>query len=99
MKATEPNLILKHGTALNRVKLRNFVNQACKTARLRGAVTIMITNNREMRSLNAKFRGKSQATDVLTFPAPASLTGFAGDIAISFDIAARNARTLRHSVQ
>lgn len=59
----------------------------------------MITNNREMRGLNAKFRGKSQATDVLTFPAPASLTGFAGDIAISFDIAARNARNLGHSVQ
>ena len=51
-----------------------------------------------MRILNARFRGKRQATDVLSFPGPEFVKDFAGDIAISLDIAARNARSLRHSV-
>jgi probable rRNA maturation factor len=51
-----------------------------------------------MRSLNARFRGKNHATDVLSFPGPGFVDGFAGDIAISLDIAARNAKVLRHSV-
>ena len=50
-----------------------------------------------MRRLNSRFRGKSRPTDVLSFPA-ASANGFAGDIAISLDIAERNARLLGHSV-
>ena len=58
----------------------------------------MVTGSREMRSLNSRFRGKSQATDVLSFPPPALSNGFAGDIAVSLDIATRNARSLGHSV-
>ena len=50
-----------------------------------------------MRRLNSCFRGKNQPTDVLSFPADASAKVFAGDIAISLDIAERNARLLGHS--
>ena len=50
-----------------------------------------------MRRLNSCFRGKNQPTDVLSFPADASAKGFAGDIAISLEIAERNARLLGHS--
>ena len=51
-----------------------------------------------MRRLNAQFRGRDYATDVLSFPSPTFVEGFAGDIAVSADIAARNAQTLGHSV-
>jgi probable rRNA maturation factor len=51
-----------------------------------------------MCQLNSRFRGKSRPTDVLSFPAAASANGFVGDIAISLDIAERNARLLGHSV-
>lgn len=51
-----------------------------------------------MRTLNARFRHKNRTTDVLSFPGPVFADGFVGDIAISLDIAARNARALRHSV-
>jgi probable rRNA maturation factor len=61
-------------------------------------VTVLITDNREIRSLNARFRNRKQATDVLSFPAPVFSNGFAGDIAISLDIAVRNAQNLGHSV-
>jgi probable rRNA maturation factor len=75
-----------------------FVAQASRAAGLKGSVTVMVTHSRQMRALNARFRGKKQATDVLSFPPPALGNGFAGDIAVSLDIAARNARSLGHSL-
>lgn len=74
-----------------------FALKACRAAGLRGAVSVLITGNSSMRRLNSRFRGKNRATDVLSFP-PASKNGFVGDIAISLDIAERNARLLGHSV-
>jgi probable rRNA maturation factor len=74
-----------------------FALKACRAAGLRGDVSVLITGNSSMRRLNSRFRGKSRPTDVLSFPA-ASANGFAGDIAISLDIAERNARLLGHSV-
>jgi len=49
-----------------------------------------------MRRLNRRFRGENTATDVLSFPS-ADGAGSAGDVAISAEIAARNARHLGHS--
>lgn len=58
----------------------------------------MLTSSHELRSLNSRFRHKDKATDVLSFPAVPELKDkFAGDLAISVDIAARNARELGHS--
>jgi len=95
----EPTIILKRPVSgLSRRALTVFVAQACRAAGLKGAVTVMVTHSREMRSLNSRFRGKNQATDVLSFPPPTLDNGFAGDIAVSLDIAARNARSLGHSL-
>ena len=66
---------------------------------LQGAVTILITGNRQLRALNSHFRKGKYATDVLSFPAPPFSNGFEGDVAISIDIAADNARVLGHSVE
>ncbi len=94
----EPTIILERRVAgLNQRMLAAFVAQASKEVGLAGAVTVMVTGSREMRRLNFRFRGKDQSTDVLSFPPPEFVSGFAGDIAICFDIAARNARTLNHS--
>jgi probable rRNA maturation factor len=54
-------------------------------------VTCLITTDKELRSLNRKFRGKDYATDVLSFPAE--------DIAISFDRAAAQAAERGHTVE
>ena len=59
---------------------------------------MLVTDNREMQALNTRFRKKKHPTDVLSFPPADVSDGFAGDIAISLDIAAQNARTLGHSV-
>ncbi|MGH9517958.1 MAG: rRNA maturation RNase YbeY [Terriglobales bacterium] len=79
-------------------RLAAFAIKARRAAGLRGAVSILITGNSTMRRLNSHFRGKTKATDVLSFLPAASANRFAGDIAISLDIALRNARLLGHSV-
>jgi len=95
----EPTIILKRPVKrLSQRALTAFVAHASRAAGLKGSVTVMVTHSREMRSLNSRFRGKKQATDVLSFPPPALGNGFAGDIAVSLDIAARNARSLGHSL-
>ncbi len=57
-----------------------------------------ITNDSELRLLNARFLGKDYATDVLSFPAPEGADGI-GDIAISIGRARAQAREWRHSAE
>jgi len=99
MKFTNPTIIFERKPPrLNSRLLSSFVLKASDAAGLQGAVSILITGNSNIRQLNSRFRGKNQSTDVLSFPAAASANGFAGDIAVSFDVAASNARLLGHSV-
>jgi probable rRNA maturation factor len=77
-----------------------FVRQACGAVKLKGTVNVLITHNSEMRSLNRRFRAKDAATDVLSFPAVPGLPGkLAGDLAISGDLAAENAKQLGHTLE
>ena len=50
--------------------------------------TILLTNNKKMKSLNNQFRKKNKATDVLSFPFNHKFTknSYLGDIAISYEI-------------
>jgi probable rRNA maturation factor len=77
-----------------------FVRRACGAVKLKGTVNVLITHNAEMRSLNRRFRAKDAATDVLSFPAVPGLPGkLAGDLAISGDLAAENAKQLGHTLE
>ena len=51
-------------------------------------VVLLLTDAREIRTLNRRFRGIDEETDVLTFP---SGEGADGDIAIAVDYASRQA--------
>jgi probable rRNA maturation factor len=91
-------ILQKRVVGLTEGSLDRFVARAKRAAGLRGAVTILVTSSRELRRLNHRFRGKDKPTDVLSFPAEMISRGrFAGDVAISADIAAQNARRLGHS--
>jgi len=57
-----------------------------------------ITNDAELRMLNARFLGKDYETDVLSFPAADGADGI-GDIAISMQRARAQAREWRHSAE
>lgn len=90
-------ILQKRISGLRESSLERFLAEACRASGLRGTVNVLITNSRQLRSLNRRFRGKDKATDVLSFPA-SLVAGLAGDIAVSADIAAHNARALGHSV-
>jgi probable rRNA maturation factor len=75
---------------LPRGPLTIFANKVRSAVRLNGEVAILITSNTELQRLNREFRGKNKPTDVLSFPS--DIRGYAGDIAISADIARNNAR-------
>lgn len=78
--------------------LNRFVTKAKRALGLRGSVSILLTNNRELRVLNRQFRGKDKPTDVLSFPSEVvGARRFVGDVAISVEIAAQNAKRLGHS--
>ena len=54
--------------------------------------SILLTNNKNMKSLNKKFRKKNKSTDVLSFPLNNKNildTNYLGDIAISFEFVSK----------
>lgn len=71
-----------------------FASRAKTAVRLRGEVAVLVTGNREIQKLNKDFRKKDEPTDVISFPS--DVKGVAGDIAISADIANKNALALGH---
>jgi probable rRNA maturation factor len=90
--------------------LARFAGRAQRAAGLHGRVSILVTGSAELRRLNRRYRSEDKATDVLSFPADgvrASPFDFAqgrrphlqlaGDIAISAEVAAGNARRFGHS--
>jgi probable rRNA maturation factor len=58
-----------------------------------GSVALCLVSDRAMRALNRRYRGKDAPTDVLSFPSDAPF----GDIVISVDSAARQAKEAGHS--
>jgi probable rRNA maturation factor len=93
------NLVIfqKRVSDLTELALNRFVTRARRAAGLKGAVNVLITSSAEMKSLNRRFRGHDKPTDVLSFPAePDVRKQLAGEIAISAEIATKNARELGH---
>ena len=91
-------ILRKPVAGLSDTALAKFVARASRASKLEGAVNVLVTGSSELRSLNRRFRGKDQPTDVLSFPpGPCFVNGLAGDIAISADIAKQNARRLGHT--
>jgi len=100
MKATIPTTVFDRSSPrLSARSLASFLARASRAAGLRGRAAVLITSNAEIRRLNARFRGKDSPTDVLSFPAGPLASGLAGDIAVSLDMAERNARRLGHSLE
>lgn len=84
-----------------------LVRQAAETAlaadKVVGDVTVLLTSDLAVRELNATFRGRDYATNVLSFPAPANPEDFVGDIALALGVMTREAaeqgKPLAHHLQ
>lgn len=56
-----------------------------------GGLTVLLTDDAEVQALNARFRGKDAATNVLSFPSPANPEDHLGDVALAFQTCRREA--------
>jgi len=77
-----------------------FVKKVLKTiGRKNWEVSVLFCNNRYIKSLNAQYRNKDEATDVLSFPLGETVEGryLAGDIVISLDALEENTRFFKVS--
>jgi probable rRNA maturation factor len=54
-------------------------------------VVVLLTDDETVRDLNARFRGKDSATNVLSFPAHDTAQGHLGDICLAYGVCAREA--------
>jgi len=91
-------ILRKPIAGLSEVALARFVAKATRIVRLKGEVNILVTSSHELRRLNRTFRRKDKPTDVLSFPAVSGLSeSQVSDVAISAEIAAKNAQQLGHS--
>ena len=88
---------------LARAALLRFLRLARAAVGLEGEVHVLLADDATLRRLNRQFRSKDKATDVLSFPAGASTAFFAekelaGDLAISLETAARQAKKFGHAL-
>ena len=83
--------------------LRALVERAVTAAAARtdgpvqASLSVLFTDDAEMRALNARFRGKDKPTNVLSFPAPDSMVPpgtprHFGDIALGYETVSREAK-------
>ena len=69
-------------------RLKQAALAACKAAKLKGEVTILLSGDNRLKALNHEFRGKNRPTNVLSFPGTGT---YAGDIAIAHGVTAKEA--------
>ena len=92
---------------LSKAGLARFVSRARAAVGLDGEVHVLLADDATLKRLNRAFRGKNVATDVLSFPAAATTVffgdpdgpGLAGDLAISLEMAARQAKRFGHTLR
>ena len=71
-------------------RLRRAAEAALAASRLKGNLTVLLSNDAKLKSLNHEFRGRNKPTNVLSFPA-AGADGYRGDIAIAYGVARKEA--------
>ena len=78
---------------IGEARLKRVLGGAARAMGVTGEVAVVLTGDRAVRALNARYRGKDKPTDVLSFPGKGGHEGI-GDIVISVETAERNARGL-----
>jgi len=83
---------------LSRRLIREFAAQLSRQVARGASFTCLLASDKEIQALNRQFLGRDYPTDVLAFPEPDEDL-YLGDIAISVDRAAEQARQFGHSLE
>ena len=97
------NVILDHYKWKNKIKNPSYyfkkklnkLNKISSFKKKKHEFSVLLTNNKKMKSLNFKFRKKNKPTDVLSFPFNnvEKKSVYIGDIAISFEVVNQRSKT------
>ncbi len=60
-----------------------------------GSISVLLTDAEAVRNLNARFLRRDEETNVLAFPSTPNGDGHLGDVALAFDVCAREALAQR----
>lgn len=71
-------------------RLKKAAALALARGKGKGALTILLSNDKKLHGLNVSFRGKDKPTNVLSFPARQD--EYLGDVAVAYGVTAREAR-------
>ncbi|HET7035690.1 MAG TPA: rRNA maturation RNase YbeY [Thermomicrobiaceae bacterium] len=82
--------------SLNTDRVAALLDFAARQQAVSGEVGLWVCDDAEMTALHQQFMGLSGPTDVMSFPGEGD---YLGDIAVSFETAARQAPGAGHSVQ
>ena len=70
-------------------KIVNFFPKKYRFIKKRASLTILLSNDKKIKKLNKKFRGKNKSTDILSFPFEKRInlkkSSYLGDIVISYE--------------
>lgn len=69
------------------------LNAAATHTGAKGEVSVLLTDDAEIQTLNRQWRGKDKATDVLSFPSDPMDAPFLGDIAVALGVTQSDAET------
>jgi probable rRNA maturation factor len=99
MPAEERTVLYRRAPArLDRKSLTDFAGRLRREVAGGRSFTCLITDDRELRRLNLQFLGQDCPTDVLSFPSGGE-GEFLGEMAISAERAAEQARAFSHSIE
>lgn len=95
----ELTIDIRHGMNVHSGTLRTLRQRLARAMHAAGvadrALTLSLTDDRELRKLNKKYAGEDHVTDVLSFEQEAPLLG---DVIISVETARRQAKAQKHSL-
>ncbi|HEV2562126.1 MAG TPA: rRNA maturation RNase YbeY [Rhizomicrobium sp.] len=64
----------------------------------KASLTILLTDDAQLRELNSRFRSKNKPTNVLSFPSQTNGEHYLGDVAIAYGVACAEARAGRKTL-
>jgi probable rRNA maturation factor len=76
------------------LRLERAAAAAARAGGFRGAfsLTVLLSNDRKLKSLNRDFRGQDKSTNVLSFPAAPNKDKYQGDVALALGVTRREAK-------
>jgi probable rRNA maturation factor len=81
-----------------RKRLEQAVLRTLERQKAKGSLTLLLSDDKRLKELNALFRGKNKPTNVLSFPADENDEGYLGDVAIALGVVTREAKAAKKSL-